>query len=200
MRLTTIFSAIALAIGLSACDNEVQYDPKALGFSGKAEMEAAFERGYHTKQKLMEMMPAAPKAETTHPAAALQIATSRAAPAQEQEAEQPAISQEPPKPAEQPAQQPALSIVYKTPFAPSFDCAKVSNGAERLICGDRELSKLDVEMAIAYSKARGILAAEKDKKILKDQQLGWMKFSRNACSDKPCMVEAYKKRIAELGI
>ena len=34
---------------------EHQYDPKRLGFTDKAEMDAAFAKGYHTKQKLVEM-------------------------------------------------------------------------------------------------------------------------------------------------
>jgi hypothetical protein len=34
---------------------EHQYDPKRLGFTDKAEMDAAFAKGYHTKQKLTEM-------------------------------------------------------------------------------------------------------------------------------------------------
>lgn len=91
MRLTTTISAIALSIGLSACSNEVQYDPKALGFADKAEMEAAFAKGYHTKQKLTEMMQPAPKAEVPH-----QPAPVAPQPTQEQEqATQPQVAQAP---------------------------------------------------------------------------------------------------------
>lgn len=81
-------------------------------------------------------------------------------------------------------------------FAPSFDCAKASTGPERLICSDRELSKLDVDLSQTYSKAREKSA---DKNKLKSEQLEWFKRSRNACSDKSCMETAYKQRISELG-
>lgn len=81
-------------------------------------------------------------------------------------------------------------------FAPSFDCAKASTGPERLICSDRELSKLDVDLSQTYSKARETSA---DKNKLKSEQLEWFKRSRNACSDKSCMENAYKQRISDLG-
>ena len=40
---------------ISGC-SEVKYDFKALGFQDKAEMESAFNKGYHTKQKLDQMI------------------------------------------------------------------------------------------------------------------------------------------------
>lgn len=80
-------------------------------------------------------------------------------------------------------------------FAPSFDCAKASNGAERLICSDRDLARVDVELNQAYLKAR---AATTDKKQLQAEQVEWMKHSRNACSDKECMLKAYGERKAAL--
>lgn len=86
------------------------------------------------------------------------------------------------------------AVVDTSPFAPSFDCSKASNGAERLICGDRELSKLDVELSERYMKARN---SGKDRNKLKSEQLAWLKSSRNACSDITCMSNAYKQRIAE---
>ena len=86
--------------------------------------------------------------------------------------------------------------VDTSPFAPSFDCAKAGTGPERLICSDRELSKLDVDLSQAYSRAREKSA---DKNKLKSEQLEWFKRSRNACSDKSCMETAYKQRISDLG-
>lgn len=80
-------------------------------------------------------------------------------------------------------------------FSPSFDCAKASNGPERLICSDRDLAKLDVQLGQTYSKAVGKAA---DKKKLQVDQLDWMKGERNACSDKPCMAAAIEKRIKVL--
>jgi uncharacterized protein YecT (DUF1311 family) len=88
-----------------------------------------------------------------------------------------------------------VAAVDNSPFSPSFDCAKASNGQEKLICADRELSKLDVNLSQAYAKAEEN-TADKDK--LKKEQLEWIKFSLRACSDKTCLVGTYQKRISEL--
>ena len=88
-----------------------------------------------------------------------------------------------------------LAVVDDTPFTPSFDCAKASNGQEKLVCADRELSRLDVELSQAYSKARD---KSNDKNTLKLEQLEWIKYSLRACSDKNCLITTYKKRISEL--
>ena len=77
MKRLLALGAVSAALFMSSCDNTpVKYDPKALGFSSQAEMEAAFAKGYQTKQKLDEMTkpasaaPAAPAATTpTQPAA-----------------------------------------------------------------------------------------------------------------------------------
>lgn len=81
------------------------------------------------------------------------------------------------------------------PFTPSFDCSKASTGQERLICSDRELSKLDVELSNAYVSAR---QRSTDIQALKGEQRDWVKSVQKSCSDKDCLSAAYKKRIAEL--
>ncbi|SFI39688.1 Protein of unknown function [Nitrosomonas sp. Nm34] len=88
-----------------------------------------------------------------------------------------------------------LEPIDNTPFAPSFDCTKASNGAERLICSDRDLSKLDVDLSQVYLKMRDKAL---DKNKFKAKQIDWIKTSRNACSDKFCMENAYTQRISEL--
>ena len=80
-------------------------------------------------------------------------------------------------------------------FAPSFNCAKASTQVERLICGDRELATLDVELNQLYKKA---MDSEKDNEGLKASQIEWRKSSRNKCEDKECLVTAYKQRNSEL--
>jgi hypothetical protein len=49
---------IIVGVAAAAC-SKVEYDHKALGFADKTEMESAFAKGYHTKQKLDEMIPRA---------------------------------------------------------------------------------------------------------------------------------------------
>jgi len=88
----------------------------------------------------------------------------------------------------------AAPIADNTPFAPSFDCTKASNNAEKMICGDRNLSKLDVQLSQAYSAARS-KAADKDK--LKSEQIAWVTTSR-ACPDTACLTKAFQDRIKQL--
>ncbi len=86
-------------------------------------------------------------------------------------------------------------IVDTGRFSPSFDCTMASNDPERLICSDRDLAKLDVQLGQSYSKAVGSAA---DKKKMQLDQLDWLKRERNACSDKPCMAGAIEQRIKAL--
>lgn len=89
----------------------------------------------------------------------------------------------------------APTSVDNNPFAPSFDCTKASSSQERMICGDRELSKLDVQMAGAYADAR---QKSTDANALRAEQKQWLKNTQRSCSDKACLVGAYTARIAEL--
>lgn len=57
-RVIITIAQIIVGITVAAC-SKVDYDHKALGFVDRNEMEAAFAKGYHTKQKLDEMMPKA---------------------------------------------------------------------------------------------------------------------------------------------
>ncbi len=88
----------------------------------------------------------------------------------------------------------ATTVSDNTPFAPSFDCTKASNNAEKMICGDRNLSKLDVQLSQLYSAARN-KATDKDK--LKSEQIAWVKTSR-ACPDTACLTKAFQDRIKQL--
>jgi uncharacterized protein YecT (DUF1311 family) len=80
-------------------------------------------------------------------------------------------------------------------WMPSFDCAKVSTGSERLVCSSKELSEADVKLAVAYKAATNISA---DKDSLRSAQNAWRKNERDACSDVQCMLGAYQNRLAQL--
>ena len=173
MRKIAFASVISAALLLSACNSEVKYDPKVLGFSSDAEMQSAFVKGYHTKAKLDEMtkLAATPAAPVAVPAqAAPTDAATQAAP--------------------------AVAVADNSPFTPSFDCAKAGSGQERMVCADRDLAKLDVTMHQAYVQAHNNVA---DKAQVLSAQRDWIKNSFRACSDKPCLVAAYQNRIAQLG-
>lgn len=80
-------------------------------------------------------------------------------------------------------------------WAPSFDCAKVSTGPERLICSNKELSEADVKLSQTYKAA---LNSSPDKDSLKREQNAWRKNERDACADVICMSKAYQQRISQL--
>ncbi len=93
------------------------------------------------------------------------------------------------------AAQPPNSKTDASPSAPSIDCANVSSAAEQLICSDRDLSGLDIDMGIAYSNA---INKADDKEQLAYDQHEWIKNSRNTCADTNCMTDAFNQRISEL--
>lgn len=64
MNIAAKIVTIGLASFLLAGCSKVEYDYKALGFSSNNEMQAAFDKGYQTKQKLDEMTKPVPVAAT----------------------------------------------------------------------------------------------------------------------------------------
>ena len=80
-------------------------------------------------------------------------------------------------------------------WAPSFDCTKVSNGAERLICSNKVLSEADVYLSQIYHAA---LKSSQNKEVLRREQNAWRKNERDACADVLCMAKAYQQRISQL--
>jgi uncharacterized protein YecT (DUF1311 family) len=179
MTINYTLMAVAIASLVTSACGEVKYDHIALGFSDKAEMEAAFAKGYHTKQKFIEIqatsyVTATPTQQTSTSSAELHP------PSASPNENTPVLS---------------VSIADNSQFTPSFDCIKASNSAERLICSNNELSKLDLELSILYKAAYQSFEGEV-KKDIKAQQVEWVNVKRNACSDVSCLTAAYQERIA----
>ncbi len=82
-----------------------------------------------------------------------------------------------------------------TAQAASFDCAKASHPSEKMICASPLLSTLDEQMAAAYGKAR---RESPNAEALKQEQMQWLKEAR-ACTNEPCMMQAYQTRLMALG-
>lgn len=95
------------------------------------------------------------------------------------------------------AEQAPIALIAPAPitWVPSFDCAKVSTGSERLICSSKELSEADVKLSVAYKAAANIST---DKDSLRSAQNAWRTTERDACSDVQCMLGAYQTRLAQL--
>lgn len=80
-------------------------------------------------------------------------------------------------------------------FSPSFDCAKASSGAERMICSNQELAQADVALTQAYKAA---LSKSPNKAALKKEQGNWIRTKRDACSDAASMLKVYQDRTTQL--
>ncbi len=84
--------------------------------------------------------------------------------------------------------------------SPSFNCAKATHEAEKLICKDAELASLDRSLSQLYTLVLRNTPA-REQRVLKAEQRGWVK-GRDDCwksSDaRGCIVGAYEDRIAEL--
>lgn len=77
--------------------------------------------------------------------------------------------------------------------AQSFECAKVTTPVEKMICADRDLARLDVELARAFADARRQIEAVAD-----IGQPTWLKSVRNQCATVDCLKKAYEARIVYL--
>lgn len=91
----------------------------------------------------------------------------------------------------------ATSPQVPAQWAPSFDCSKVSNGVEQLICSNKKLSEDDVKLTQVYKAA---LNSSPDKATLKREQNAWRKNERDACADIDCMDKVYQQRISQLSV
>jgi uncharacterized protein len=78
--------------------------------------------------------------------------------------------------------------------AQAFDCKRAKLTAEHLICQDKALSSLDLELDTAYGGALDV-AADPDGVV--STQRAWLK-RRNACTDSACIKSLYKARLHAL--
>lgn len=76
----------------------------------------------------------------------------------------------------------------------SFDCKKATSFMEHTICNDKELSKLDEELAKSYKIAK----MKADQEVLKQEQRVWIETSQKSCQNADCLKKVYKQRIYEL--
>lgn len=84
-----------------------------------------------------------------------------------------------------------------TVCAASFNCTKAGTDQEKMICADSTLSSLDDKLAQTYKSA--VLEANTAKAAeIQAQQKEWLRNVRNSCTSKPCLVQAYEKRIHQL--
>jgi hypothetical protein len=78
---------------------------------------------------------------------------------------------------------------------PTFDCAKARSAAERLICQDRQLSGLDVQLAKLYEMAKA--SATDGDEFKRATSAAWVDRERR-CAEKQCLLDWYANRSAAL--
>ncbi|QTO23567.1 lysozyme inhibitor LprI family protein [Burkholderia seminalis] len=88
-----------------------------------------------------------------------------------------------------------LTLLPIAAQAAGFDCAKAASPAEKTICADTALSKLDGDLSAAWKRA---LAKGGDTAALKAAQLKWLKQRDQCGSDAPCLGDRYRERLASL--
>jgi uncharacterized protein YecT (DUF1311 family) len=84
-----------------------------------------------------------------------------------------------------------LASESSSTISPSFDCSKATTSAERMICGNEELSQLDTKLSKIY-KSFYLLTKE-----IKEDQRVWIK-QRDKCQDSACIQKLYQQRVEEL--
>jgi uncharacterized protein YecT (DUF1311 family) len=90
----------------------------------------------------------------------------------------------------------ALSLVLsQAALAASFDCTQAKSPSEIAICSDESLSKLDEQLAAAYSSLKSKLS---DSAQLEADQKGWLS-NRESCGNQvDCLASNIQARIGEL--
>ena len=78
--------------------------------------------------------------------------------------------------------------------AQAFDCKRAKLTAEHLICQDKALSSLDLEMNTMYGGALDVAAAPDG---VAGAQRAWLK-QRNTCTDSSCIKSLYEARLHDL--
>src|SRR3954469_7767802 len=79
-----------------------------------------------------------------------------------------------------------LAAAGANAVAASFDCTQARTSAEKIVCGDPELSGLDQDMADQFRRA---VAMNPD---VRKQQSDWLRTTREQCPDVACMTSAYR--------
>lgn len=91
----------------------------------------------------------------------------------------------------------ALALPAAAQDGPSFDCAAAESSAEKLVCGNPELSALDRRLADRYAAALKLAQPGDDTDTLKAMQRGWVK-GRDECwtaeDEKTCVTDSYLTR------
>lgn len=82
---------------------------------------------------------------------------------------------------------------------PTFDCRKAAHPAEKAICADGELARLDRTLGTLWKAVRRGFEDEKLLAAMRRDQAGWLSARNDCKADAACIAASYRKRIAFLG-
>jgi uncharacterized protein len=85
-------------------------------------------------------------------------------------------------------------VPTERPEPPRAECAAQPTPADRLICADPELQRLQRDLRQAYAEA---LQAHQDRTLLRQRQLAW-RDARSEVSDPRELARLYEERIRKL--
>lgn len=94
---------------------------------------------------------------------------------------------------------PVLGLLLVLPglgFSASFDCSKAGTAAEKMICANSELSRMDEQLSRIFQQA--LEQSPGEGKELKQAEQQWISKERDKCRNVACLSAAYKKRTTEL--
>ena len=80
-------------------------------------------------------------------------------------------------------------------FAASFDCHRATREAEKTICADTELSKLDEQLATAYENEQ---PRDSHPAAVKSVQRQWIRLRNDCGQGTECLRRLYEERLADL--
>lgn len=78
--------------------------------------------------------------------------------------------------------------------AASFDCAQAQQPDERAICASRQLSEMDVEMAVRYEMLTGLVAMG-TRGDMQEAQHDWLQNRARCGASRSCLTTMYRARI-----
>jgi uncharacterized protein len=88
------------------------------------------------------------------------------------------------------------TTIAQSQSKPSFDCNKAASTAEKMICSNALLGKLDTALSENYKQMMMADLGKGGQTNVKAEQRKWIS-ARNKCQDVKCLEESYRKRVDE---
>jgi uncharacterized protein len=91
----------------------------------------------------------------------------------------------------------SLALALLAAEVPAIECAHAGNFAEKAICSDPVLTRLDTALNQNYRWMLNADIGNGARNALKHSQRTWV-IQRNRCLDRECLVTLYKQRIEDI--